>query len=252
MKIMMRLTKTVQDNQEWVTKMYFKTLPNLEYHSKLVDSNSSLDKTTAKNFFRRGKIRADIFQNASFFTKYSIIGDERPDQVSEKFYGSPLYDWVILTTNNILDVYNEWPLSQQAFYDYLIQKYGSEEEFYQVKYYKTLEVRNSSDQIVQNAGLIVDKTFYDRLAVAGSAALEYYDENLGVTVPKAGSEIAVPVSFVDYEDEINDNKRNIFILRERYLQNAIDDLEDISTYKQSSDYVSENLKKTDNINITSL
>ena len=62
----------------------------------------------------------------------------------------------------------------------------------------------------------------------------------------------MPVSFVDYEDEINDNKRNIFILRERYLQNAIDDLEDISTYKQSSDYVSEDLKKTDNINITSL
>jgi hypothetical protein len=232
--------------------MYFKTLPNLEYRSKLVDSNSSLDKVTAKNFFRRGKIRADIFQNASFFTKYSIIGDERPDQVSEKFYGSPLYDWVILLTNNILDVYNEWPLSQQAFYDFLIQKYGSEEEFYQVKHYKTLEVRNSTNQIVQNAGLIVDNTFYGQLAVAGQAALEYYDENLGVMVQKAGSDISVPVTFLDYEEEINDNKRNIFVLREIYLQSAINDLEDISTYKQSSDYISSNLKKTDNINLTGL
>lgn len=232
--------------------MYFKTLPNLEYHTKLTDSNSNLDTIVAKNLFRRGKLRADIFNNISFFTKYSIIGDERPEQVSEKFYGTPLYDWVILITNNILDVYNEWPLSNQALYDYLIEKYGSEEVFYQVKHYKTLEVRNSSNQIVQNKDIIVDSDFYNRIAVVGEAALEYYDEELGVIVAKAGSEIAVPVTFVEYEEEINDNKRNIFILRPRYLQDAFNDLEDIGTYKESSDFISESLKKTDNINLNSL
>lgn len=232
--------------------MYFKTLPNLEYHTKLTDSNSNLDTIVAKNLFRRGRIRADIFNNMSFFTKYSIVGDERPEQVSEKFYGTPLYDWVILLTNNILDVYNEWPLSTQALYDYLIEKYGSEEVFYQVKHYKTLEVRNSSNQIVQNKDIIIDASVYDKLAVVGEAALEYYDEELGIIVAKAGSEIAVPVTFVEYEEELNDNKRNIFILRQRYLQEAFNDLEDISTYKDSSDFISEDLKKTDNINLNSL
>lgn len=232
--------------------MYFKTLPNIEYHANLVDTNSSLDTVTAKNFFRRGKIRADIFQNTSFFTKYTIVGDERPDQVSEKFYGTPLYDWVILTVNNILDVYNEWPLSQQALYDYLIQKYESEENLYSIKHYKTLEIRNSSNQIVQKSGVIVDEVFYNQLAVEGSAALEYYDENLGVVIQKAGADISVPITFLDYEEEINDKKRNIFILRQRYLQDALNDLEDISTYKQSSDYISDDLKKTDNIKITNL
>lgn len=232
--------------------MYFKTLPNIEYHANLVDTNSSLDTVTAKNFFRRGKIRADIFQNTSFFTKYTIVGDERPDQVSEKFYGTPLYDWVILTVNNILDVYNEWPLSQQALYDYLIQKYESEENLYSTKHYKTLEIRNSSNQIVQKSGVIVDEVFYNQLAVEGSAALEYYDENLRVVIQKAGADISVPVTFLDYEEEINDKKRDIFILRQRYLQDALNDLEDISTYKQSSDYISDDLKKTDNIKITNL
>lgn len=232
--------------------MYFKTLPNLEYHTKFPGSNSNLDTIVAKNLFRRGKIRADIFNNISFFTKYSIIGDERPEQVSEKFYGTPLYDWVILITNNILDVYNEWPLSNQALYDYLIEKYESEEVFYQVKHYKTLEVRNSSNQIIQNKDIIVDNDFYNRIAVIGEAALEYYDEGLGVVVAKSGSEIAVPVTFVEYEEEVNDNKRNIFILRPRYLQEAFNDLEDISTYKDSSDFISEGLKKTDNINLNSL
>ena len=232
--------------------MYFKKLPNIKYHTKLPDSNSSLDSVVAKNLFRRGKIRADIFNNASFFTKYSIIGDERPEQVSEKFYGSPLYDWVVLLTNNILNVNNEWPLSQQAFYDYLIEKYGSEEALNNVKYYKTLEVTNSTGQIVQNKDLIVDATFYNKSALAGFAALEYYDENLASMVQKAGSEISIPVTNIDYENEINENKRNIFILREQYLQDALSDLEDIGTYKQSSDYISDTLKNTDNIYTTSV
>lgn len=232
--------------------MYFKSLPNLEYHTRLVDSNSSLDTITAKNLFRRPKIRDDIFSNVSFFTKYSIIGDERPDQVSEKFYNSPLYDWVILITNNILDVYNEWPMSEVEFYNYMIRKYKSEEEFYKVKHYKTLEVRNSSDQIVQNGGLIVDSTFYGKPSTPGSAALEYYDKNLGYMIQKSGVEISTPVTIIEYEEELNDAKRNIYILRERYLQIAIEDFEDISTYKQSSDYIEDDLIKTDNINITSL
>lgn len=232
--------------------MYFKTLPNLEYHTKLTDSNSNLDTVVAKNLFRRGSIRADIFNNVSFFTKYSIIGDERPEQVSQKFYGTPLYDWVVLLTNNIIDVYNEWPLGTQAFYDFLIEKYGSEEVFYQVKHYKTLEVRNSNNQIIQNKDIIVDSIFYNKLAVIGQAALEYYDDQIGVIIAKAGNEIATPVTFIEYEEEINDKKRNIFILKARYLQEAFNDLEDISTYKDSSDFISEGLKKTDNINLNSM
>lgn len=232
--------------------MYFKTLPNLEYHTRLVDSNSSLDTVTAKNLFRRPKLRDDIFKNVSFFTKYSIIGDERPDQVSEKFYGTSAYDWVILVTNNILDVYNEWPMSEVEFYNYMIDKYGSEEEFYKVKHYKTIEIRNSEDQIVQNGGIIVDSTFYQKSDTPGSAGLEYYDEGLGYMIQRKGSDISVEVTILDYEEELNDSKRNIYILRERYLQTAIEDFEDISTYKESSDYLSDNLKKTDNINITSL
>ena len=229
---------------------YFKSLPNIEYHTNLPDKNSSLSTVVAKNFFRRAKIRADIFQNASFFTKYSIVGDERPDQVAEKFYDDPRLDWIVLTVNNIIDVYNEWPLNQIGLYNYMIEKYGSEEGFYEIKYYKTLEVRNSLNIVVQPANLIVDTTFYNKTIEDSVAALEYYDENLAVMVRKGGIEVCYPVTHKDYEEEVNDEKRNIFILRTDYLQAAINDLENIATYKVSSDYVSDNLKKTDNINLT--
>ena len=153
-------------------------------------------------------------------------------------------------TNNILDVYNEWPLSQQGLYDYMIEKYGNIEEFYSIKHYKTLEVRNSSGQIVQKSGLIVDNTFYNKSLINNQAALEYFDEVIGTVIRLSGNEICQPVSFAEYEDEINDNKRNIFVLNDIYLQEAINDLEEIGTYKLSSQYVSDTMKKTDNLSAT--
>lgn len=230
--------------------MYFKSLPNIEYHTTLPDKNSSLSTVVAKNFFRRAKIRADIFENASFFKKYSIVGDERPDQVAEKFYDDARLDWIILTVNNIIDVYNEWPLSQLGLYNYMLEKYNIEENFYEIKHYKTLEIKNSLGSIVQPAGLIVDTDFYNKTIESSIAALEFYDENLGVMIKKGGSEICYPVTFKDYDEEVNDNKRNIYILKNEYLQSAINDLESIGTYKVSSDYISDTLKKTDNINLT--
>ena len=47
-------------------------------------------------------MRDDIFNEATAFTKYSVVGDERPDQVANKFYNDSGLDWVVLTTNNII------------------------------------------------------------------------------------------------------------------------------------------------------
>jgi len=230
--------------------MYFKTLPNIQYYANLPDKNSSQDVTIAKNFFRRAKLRDDLFKNSVFFTKYTIIGDERPEQVSEKFYDTPLYDWVILITNNIIDVYNEWPLSQQAFTDYVYQKYKTDENLYAVKHYKTLEIKNTDGSIVQKAGLIVDETFFNKNKLENNPALEFYDDILGYMVSYSGSDVSVPVTNIEYEEEINDSKRNISILKQKYLQDVLLDLEDISTYKKSSEYINDGLKSTDNINIS--
>jgi hypothetical protein len=79
----------------------------------------------------------------NYFTKYQIIGDERPDNVAYKIYNDETLDWLVLLSNNILNVQTEWPLSQQAFDNFLIDKYGSEEVLNQVHHYETLEVKNA-------------------------------------------------------------------------------------------------------------
>ena len=108
-----------------MTQEYFKKVPNLEYVSRGVEKNSLLDFTTVKNLFIRAKIRDDIFKRVSYFEKYNILGDERPDQVANKFYGDPTLDWLVLLANNINNVYDEWPKTQYSFDKHLLKKYGS-------------------------------------------------------------------------------------------------------------------------------
>ena len=85
---------------------YFRKLPNLDYPTLLKNKQSNNDYTETKNLFRRVKIREDLFSNFIVFDQYKVIGDERPDNVAEKVYGDDNLDWVILMSNNIIDVKN--------------------------------------------------------------------------------------------------------------------------------------------------
>ena len=88
---------------------YFRYIPNLEYVNRLRDNKTISAYIQTKNLFKRGVLREDIFTDLSYFTKYTIIGDERPDNVAFKSYGSQYYDWVVLLSNNIINFQDEWP-----------------------------------------------------------------------------------------------------------------------------------------------
>ena len=103
---------------------YFQRLPDFEYVSRLPNAKIS-DYVKVKNLFKRGVLREDIFQNLSFFTKYEIKGNDRPDNVAFEVYGDSTLDWVILITNNIINIQSEWPMSQTDFDAYLLEKYGN-------------------------------------------------------------------------------------------------------------------------------
>ena len=89
---------------------YFSQLPDFEYVSRLPDARIS-DYIPVKNLFKKGKLREDIIEQTAVFTKYKIKGDDRPDNVAQELYGDPNLDWVILASNNILNVYDEWPMT---------------------------------------------------------------------------------------------------------------------------------------------
>jgi hypothetical protein len=138
---------------------YFSYVPNFDYISLLPDAKIS-EYIQVKNLFKRGKIKSDIFNNLSFFEKYSIQGDEKPYQLAQKFYGDPILDWVIFLSNNIINVEDEWPLPSNIFDKVMLDKYNSYENLYSgIHHYETNEIRDSLGNLILKSGLRVSPTW---------------------------------------------------------------------------------------------
>ena len=219
---------------------YFRKLPNLDYPTLLKTKQSNNDYVETKNLFRRVKIREDLFSNFVVFDQYKIVGDERPDNVAEKVYGDDNLDWVILMSNNIIDVKNEWPMTQSDLNTYINEKY-TQKELTHIHHYETIEFRDRNNQLLVPAGKVVDESF----------TIEYY---LGESGLRNSGQLktASPIRSVNnYENEveINDKKRTINVIKEDVLGLFLKDFNRIMKYDKSSQYVNRKLKKTENIRI---
>jgi len=217
---------------------YFNLIPNFDYVSRLPDAKIS-DYIRVKNFFRRGSLREDIYQNLTFFTKYSILGDDRPDNVAYKVYENSSLDWLILLANNITHIPTEWPLPQIDFDRFMLEKYDNYDTLYNgVHHYETIEVKDSNDVVIIPEGLEVSSDFTQT----------YYDYFLKKIVDTV--DITRPVTNYEYESKIESEKRQIFILKQEYLNVVMDDMEDMMPYKKgSTEYLGGNLKQAENIRL---
>ena len=214
---------------------YFRQLPELDYPSLANGRTSVYDYQIVKNFFKRAVLRDDIFNEVTAFTKYSVQDDERPDQVAYTFYNDVGLDWVILTTNNIVHVRDEWPMGNQDFLTYLNAKYTAE-ELSNIHHYETKIIRNSRGQLIQPEGLFVPENH----------SVSFLDNGVLKTESSLKS-----VSFLQHETDLNDAKRNINILKTDFLNAFLQDFREIMEYKPSRQFISDSLKKTENPRIIS-
>ena len=222
-----------------MAKPYFSQVPNLDYVDRTPGEKTISAYKTVKNLFKRAKLREDIFSDLTYFTKYQIIGDERPDNVAEKFYDDPTLDWVILLANNITNIQTEWPMSENSFNNFLIDKYGSQVGISSTHHYECTGVKDTLGVVIAPEGLTIDKdftvTYYDKLASAGIVT---------------ATNLAETITNYDYESKLQDEKRNIFVLKPEYISVIFNDLEDIMEYKKgSTQYRSGTLKVADNIRL---
>ena len=214
---------------------YFREIPDVAYQNFLSNSPSSQSYLRVKNLFRRNKLRDDLQNVFTVFDKYEIMEGARPDTIAEELYGSSELDWVVLITAGIVNVRNEWPLSNKDLYYYALDKYGT--DLNSVRYYETTEVKDSEDRLILPAGKVVDKTF---------------------TIPKpdtSNEETATlnPVRSIsnwEYETIKNNKKRSIYILKRRYLRQFLNDMRQIMTYKKSSERITPSLIRTENTRVS--
>jgi hypothetical protein len=211
---------------------YFRELPDLEYQSPFADSNSSQNYVRAKNLFRRIKLRDDLKNVFTLFNKYQIPEGARPDTVAEEVYGKADYDWVVLLTAGIINVRDEWPLSNKDLYTYAEEVYGN--DLNAIHHYETTEVKDSNGRLILPAGKIVDSNF---------------------TIPKPNDYLAtlnpvVGISNYVYQTRKNEANRTIYLLRTDYLQQYLNDMKKIMYYEKSSQYINKKLIRTENTRVT--
>ena len=217
---------------------YFSNLPNFDYISRVANAKNIGDYITVKNLFKRVKLRDDVYNDLTYFIDYNILGDERPTDVSFKLYDTEDLDWLVLTANNIMNVYEEWPMDQRSFDTYLLDKYGSYDGIGSVHHYETWEVKDGKGAIIVPKGLRVPSDY----------SITFRDGN----AVRTATNITYEVTNLDYETALQEKRRRIRYLRPEFLNLAFDDIVKIMEYKKgSTQYVSRSLKRGDNLRIFS-
>tara|TARA_A100001388_G_scaffold274426_1_gene258042 strand:- start:42 stop:701 length:660 start_codon:yes stop_codon:yes gene_type:complete len=206
---------------------YFRELPNISYVSLLPNQNRSDERIEVKNLFKRAKLRTDVDQSVTAFDYYLIQDNERPDIIAERIYDSPELDWVILVTNNITSIRNQWPLGNNELYNYCLEKYGSDENIMATHHFETKETKDQYGRVILEGKLIVDQNFTFTYTK---------DNNTSETINPAQS-----VSNYTYEQRLNEDKRKIRVLKPNLLPAFITDFRNIMSYDKSSSFISKSL-----------
>ena len=114
---------------------YFDRFPLIRY-----DISKNGTERLATDIIRRISFRDRVIDEASLFNDYAVQDGETPEMVSEKFYGSPKFHWIVLLFNNVIDPYLDWPMSDNQLSDYLDKKYPG----------KALFVLNETGNFIEN------------------------------------------------------------------------------------------------------
>ena len=192
---------------------YFSYLPNVYVRTSSYRKSNVDPFSLAKNIFRRIKIREELDDVILGFQQYTVKNNQRPDEVALDAYGDMKLDWVVLLCNNVINLYDEWPMSEDELERYIDSEY--EEDADSVHHWVTQEVKDMKGRVLLKAGREVPENFtYRRLD--------------GTYLPK--DTVIRPISVYDHETEKNDYKRNIYLLRKTYLTGFIQEFKNLCKY----------------------
>lgn len=171
---------------------YFTPFPTKKYSFKGI--SSPIDAT---DITRRFSISSFLSSSKVVFDEYFLQEGDRPDTVAYDYYDDTRLDWLVLLTNEIKDPYFEWPLGYDQFNSYIIKKYGSVSVAAQTIHHYEWIVQQENEYVSN----------YETIVIPEKTIEVDYTTYAALTVPKRRS-----VSVLDYETNLNEYRRKIFLL----------------------------------------
>ena len=165
--------------------MYFDMIPKIYYDSK-ADSNFTL----LTNLMTRVKLRTDIKNDIFDYDYYDVVDGETPEMIAHKYYDNPELHWTILVANDIIDYYEDWPMSVQRFEEYVKDKYANPQG---VHHY---EISQTSGDATKTINVGMNTTDYESASV---------------------------ISNYTYEQRLQDDKRQIRLISPRFITQFVEE-----------------------------
>lgn len=152
------------------------------------------DTMSITNIMVRARVREKILSNELSYYNYRVSDGDKPEIIADKYYGHSRYAWLVLYANNIVDPQFDWPLSYKEFISYLHGKY-----------------KNDTEQ---------DYEVIARL----QSTVHHYENAKGQTVLQTEGS---PVTYYDWEQTLNENKRDIKVIDSKYLTEILEEFKNI-------------------------
>jgi len=196
---------------------YFNYFPNTPYFI----GRDSTSLTNVKNIISRFTIDQRLKQNAVAYSKHRIKDGESPESLAYQLYGSAEKHWIILAMNDIVDPLFEWPLKEKNINKFIDKKYTSSANVGQTgmdwaksnihSYYKIITKTNSSNSISFKNKFTIDANTYTSLSSTTNNYSLSDNSTLTMNITKETK------SYYDYNIELNENKREIILLKSEFV-----------------------------------
>ncbi len=165
---------------------YFEMFPSIYYSAK-----GDGKYTVMKDLMSRVKLISKVKENILGFDYYDVKDGETPEMIAHKYYGDVNLHWIILVTNDIIDYYEDWPMSVQRFEEFVKEKYDNPQGIHHY------EITQTSGDTTVTIDVGMNTTDYS----------------------------GTPVSNYQYEDKLQEKKRQIRLITPEYVDQFVKEFE---------------------------
>lgn len=191
----------------------FNYIPNLKKQVLVSGTESTYNKVDGmyinydniprkvKNLFIKVKIPQTYIDNPYTWESWYVRDEDSPEIIAKKYYGDSSYYWIVLLFNNMINIYDDWPLNEESFNKKIIRNYGSLRYSMIIPHcYVKLTSRVVIDEY-NNSETIVDEDY--KISPYTYEKLNLNEKNSFKLISK-----------YDYDFSNNEEKRNIRILKQ--------------------------------------
>jgi hypothetical protein len=210
---------------------YFSKFPKLYYSLR----NDGLSVDVVTNLIARFSLEKSLKENTSTYYEYLVKDGDTPEILASKIYSSPERHWIILLMNDIIDPQFDWPLDYRSFNEFVEGKYSTSEYSDKANtnntgvswaqsnvygYYKVVTI-TTTNGVSDKKTIKIDQAQYTNLSTSNTTNTLSDNNVITISVTKESK------TYYEYENDLNENKRIIKILKPEFVPGLEDEFSKI-------------------------